>query len=1108
MSDVEKQCIRKWCRRRIGSLTVIMILAWVPLYAQDNEQKSRLEGEGDSCYTPNDNRREISENSNDKKNLKKQRNITVKGLVVDELGEPLVGVNVLIVEDGTGQVTDLEGKFELSDIKYDTPLRVSFMGYKTLELHARENMRLTLYEDHKRLDEVVVVGYGSQKKANLSGAVDAVSAKKLEDRPLVSVGQGLQGVVPNLNVTVSNGSAKTTPSLNVRGYTSINGGSPLVLVDNVPTSMDELARMNPNDIDNISVLKDASSAAVYGARAAFGVILVTTKKGKSEKISVNVNANAAIRTLGRNIANDIVTDPYTVVLMKNDAGKPTYNPVFSPEMVELAKKHSENPSLSPYEKYPADPSKWAYFGRTNWLKEAYRNSPMYTISADISQSSQRSSYYLSAEYTDQTGMLEYGNDTYNRYNVRGKVDFQILKWLKIGNNTSFANTEYDEPAFREYYNGIGEFFYEINHNHSLLMPKNPDGTFAGDPQGWVWGGKLFSMLENGGRAVTKNRDITTSFSMQVDLIKDVWNIKADATFKRNSQLFRRSMFPAPYREGPDLPILTKGPANPTAENATLFYDYNVYNIYTDFHKMFGNKHYVGALLGFNQEDSRANQITSRRIGLISTSYPTTQLATGTATAGENIKEWAVRGAFVRLNYIFDDRYIFEFNGRYDGTSKFPKNDRFGFFPSGSVAWVVSKERFMTKINEAIGLNTLKFRGSYGELGNQNVSEYAYIASMNAAQSGMILDGSYPTLINPPGLVSNSLTWEKVATVNGGVDLQMFNSRLGASFDYYTRYTKGMLTKSRTLPNVIGVTEPLENAADLKTKGWEFNISWGDQFFIGNAPLHYSIRFSIADSRAYITKYANGNGTLTDYYKGQEIGEIWGLETEGFFQSEEELATHADQSAVGSSNNNYVFYVGDLKFKDQDNDGVIDKGENTIYDPGDFKVIGNSSTRFPYSIDINADWNGFDFRAFFQGVGKKDWYPAGDDQYFWGIYSNPWTNVQKHNLDHWSPDNRDAYFPRVKAYIARNTGYELACPQTRYLQNAAYLRLQNLTLGYTLPRALTRRAGIDRLRIYFSAENVFETSHLHANVDPSTVSSDLYNIYPTQRSFSFGVNLSF
>lgn len=1104
MDRIEKFYAKRWKRLRMGGLLFIVILLSEPLVA--GRPRTNLLGNRELLENRDNREKESVEDK--KPNSKRQRIITVKGRVTDQAGEPLVGVNILIKESGTGKVTDLDGKFELPDIKSGSLLRISFIGYKTLEVNARENMNLTLYEDNKELEEVVVVGYGSQKKANLSGAVDAVSAEKLEDRPIVSIGQGLQGVVPNLNVGIANGSAKTTPTLNVRGYTSINGGSPLVLVDNVPTSMDELARLNPNDIDNISVLKDASSAAIYGARAAFGVILVTTKRGKSEKISVDVNAYSAIRILGRNIANDIITDPYTVVTMKNDAGKPTYNPVFSPEMVELAKKHSEDPSLSPYEKYPADPSKWAYFGRTNWLKEAYRNSPMYAVNANISQKGAKSSYYLSAEYTQQKGMLEYGNDDYKRYNVRGKVDFQILKWLQIGNNTSFANTEYDEPAFREYYNGLGEFFYEINHNHPLLMPKNPDGTFAGDPQGWVWGGKLFSMLENGGRAITKNRDITTSFSMKIDLIKDVWDIKADATFKRNNQLYRRSMFPAPYREGPGLPILRKGPANPTAENASLFYDYNVYNIYTDFHKTFGEKHYLGALLGFNQEDSRENRINSSRIGLISTSYPTTQLATGTATAGENIKEWAVRGAFVRLNYVFDNRYIFEFNGRYDGTSKFPKNDRFGFFPSGSVAWVLSKEKFMSGINDAIGLNTLKFRGSYGELGNQNVSEYAYIASMNVAQSNMILDGAFPTMISPPGLVSNSLTWEKVATVNGGVDLQMFNNRLGASFDYYTRYTKGMLTKSRTLPNVIGVTEPLENAADLKTKGWEFNISWGDQVFIGKAPLHYSIRFSIADSRAYITKYANDNGKLTDYYKGQEIGEIWGLETEGFFQSEQELAAHADQSAVGSGNNNYVFYVGDLKFKDQNNDGKVDRGENTIYDPGDFKIIGNSSTRFPYSIDVNADWNGIDFRAFFQGVGKKDWYPAGDDQYFWGIYANPWTNVQKQNMDHWTPENRDAYFPRVKAYIARNTGYELACPQTKYLQNAAYLRLQNLTIGYTLPRALTRRAGIDRLRIYFSAENVFETSHLHANVDPSTVSSDLYNIYPTQRSFSFGLNLSF
>lgn len=447
------------------------------------------------------------------------------------------------------------------------------------------------------------------------------------------------------------------------------------------------------------------------------------------------------------------------------------------------------------------------------------------------------------------------------------------------------------------------------------------------------------------------------------------------------------------------------------------------------------------------------------------------------------------------------------NGRYDGTSRFPKKDRFGFFPSGSVAWVLSKEKFMENISQSIGLDMLKFRASYGALGNQNVGTYAYLPTMSSGQIGQILDGSQPVAVYAPGVVSNTLTWEKVRTINGGIDLALLNNRLSASFDYYVRYTEGMLTKSKTLPSVFGASEPKTNAADLKTKGWELSLRWRDQFMLADSPFNYSIKVALADSRAFITKYDNPNKRLGDYYEGQEIGEMWGLTTEGFFQTEEEIKNHADQSAVGEDDQSYKFYVGDLKFADLNNDGKINKGDWTLANPGDFRKIGNSSSRYPYSFDLSADWKGFDIRGFFQGIGKRDWYAGGGNHYFWGIYAQPWTNVQTHNLDHWTPENPNAYYPRVKAYIAESTGSELACVQTRYMQDASYLRMKNLTIGYTLPQDLTRKLNIERVRFYFSGENLFEIIHLKANLDPEALDSSS-KVYPLQRSYSFGVNLTF
>lgn len=1038
-----------------------------------------------------------------------EKKITVKGKIKDPNGEPLIGVNVLIKGTTTGTTTDLDGNFTLTNISPNATLTVSYIGYKSQDIPVNNKPALSviLQEDSEALDEVVVVGYGTQKKINLSGAVGTISAKALENRPITNMGMGLQGTIPNLNITVPSGNANSAPKFNIRGVTSINGGEPLILVDNIPTSAEELSRMNPNDIENISVLKDAASAAIYGARAAFGVVLVTTKSAKTEKVAVAVNAYYSTRKISR--LPEVVTDPYLVLSTKNDAAKPLYNPLYSDTQLEMAKKFSENPNLSPIALDPNDPNQWVYYGHTNWMDEVYNSTaPSYTVNMSVSQRGKKAGYYLSAEYFDQDGMFRYGNDLYKRYNFRGKVDYQITNWLKLSNNTAFTYRTYDEPSFGEAGWNLEDFFHMVNRTNSISIPKNDDGTWTAD------GGALLGKLNDGGRKLNKSNEFSTSFALDIALIKDIWDVKADMTFRRNSDLTKASYLPYTYRKGPERPIETSGVV-PSARNTSNFYNYNVYNVYTDFHKTFAEKHYFQALVGFNQEDYRSNKNWFSRDKLISDSYPTPELATGTAKGGESVQEWAVRGAFFRLNYIFNNRYIVEVDGRYDGTSRFPKNDRFGFFPSASAAWVASEESFMESLKESsLGLSLFKIRGSYGSLGNQliydsagNIINYPYITEMNAGTISQILDGEQPIGIYQPGLVSSSLTWEKVATVNVGADLTMLNGRLDFSFDYYNRFTTGMLTKSRELPSILGITEPKENAADLKTKGWEISLGWRDHFNLGGEPFNYGVKFILADSRSFITKFDNKNKSLDDYYEGQEIGEIWGLETEGFFQSEEELKNHADQSAVGEDDQKYQFYVGDLKFKDRNNDGKINKGDWTVENPGDFKKIGNDRSRLPFSIDLNADWKGFDIRAFFQGVAKRDWYASGSNHYFWGIYSQPWTNVQKQNLDHWTPETPDAYFPRVKAYIAESTGSELACAQTKYLQDASYMRMKNFTFGYTLPRSLTQRFAIDRLRFYFSAENLFEISHLKANLDPEAL-SDNSKIYPFQRTYSFGLNLNF
>lgn len=1036
---------------------------------------------------------------------------SVSGVVSDG-NTPMPGVYVLIKGTQTGTSTDLNGKYTLDVPNNSSILVFSFIGYLSHEELVGSNtvLNITMKEEYENLEEVVVIGYGVQKKINLSGAVQAISGKELESRPVSNTNYGLQGLVSNLNVGVTTGRADDAPSLNIRGFTSINGGDAFILVDNVPVSSAELARINPDDIESVSVLKDASSAAIYGARAAFGVVLITTKKAKSDQLNVNFSANYAIRDRG--ISPKIVTDLETVMRMKNDARRPL-SLLYSNADFEYAKKIAANPSLPRVITSPDDPNKWSYYGETDWINEAYENSaPTYTANINISKRDKVLSYYVSAGYYQQDGLLRYGNDQMKRYNFRASSDLKLVNWWKVGTNISYINTNYDSPSFLD-----GHFFWNINRTASTFVPRNPDGTWTNQGAG------VLGAVSEGGRRLDRTNETQLSFTTELNLIKDIWKVNADVNFRRTNFNRDKNAFVVPYRIGPNQPIQYNfnergdGIENPMAELQARENNFDVFNFYTNFTKTFAKKHYFNVMFGYNREYLNTRYYKVTKTNLITESLPEINLATGTTTALNERRELALEGVFGRFNYIFDDKYIIEFNGRYDGSSRFPDGDRRGFFPSGSLAWIVNREGFMQSISETLKISNLKLRGSYGVLGNQ-VSEdyYPYIAYMESGQSNVILDGKKPLKMNQPGVVSKSLTWEKVRTINGGVDLGLFNGRFDLSFDIYTRYTEDMLTASKQLPGVFGAKPPRTNAADLKTNGWELTVSWRDRFELLESPFQWSVKLIIADSRSYITRYDNPRKSIKnldaavkdrEYYEGQEIGEIWGFTNDGFFQNEEELKV-LDQKEVGTDDQNYKFYVGDTRFKDFNNDDAITFGDNTVDKPGDRKIIGNSSIRYPYSFEMSAAWKGFDLRLFFQGVGKRDWYPPAANIYFWGIYAQPWTNVTEKNMDHWTPENRDAYFPRVKSYIAEDKNEELGAPQTKYLQNASYLRLKNLTVGYSLPKNLLEKIRLSSLRVYFSAENLFTINKLDVKLDPEIVDKGGRGAYPMQKIYSFGLNLTF
>lgn len=1020
---------------------------------------------------------------------------SIKGVVNDMDGAPLVGVTVFIAEDPTvGTTTDVNGAFNLNSSIPSPTLNFSFIGYESQQVKVDGNgpLNIVLKSADIMMKDIVVVGYGVQKKANVAGAISSVNAETFESRPITSIGAGLQGVIGNLNVTTG-GRPNDASTFNIRGTTSINGGSPLIILDNVSVNEAELSRLNPADIANVSVIKDASAAAIYGARASFGVILITTKSANTQDLKIDAHFNQSYRQMTR--IPQYCYDPYIQVTYKDIMGDPWYD-MYNELDFEYAKKVRENPS-----KYPAaivdpnNPEGWEYYGRTNWNDIVFKPAATSTFNMSVSQKTEKAAFYLSGEYMMMDGSIKLGNETYDRANLRSKVDFNLTKWAKLTSNLSYTSDVYDTPYYAKN-EGYATLFYQVNKTNVLYTPYNPDGTYS------YYGADILGHLESGGRHVKKNSDFMLSFGLDVSLLKNIWTVKADVTVRKEYMTEKNSEWSQYYGAGPNTPhAALDGGVVPWVEEITAPTTYNAINVYTNFNKDFG-KHHLEMLLGFNQENNIYDYVYAKRDNLVSTNIPSLGLASGNQFVDGSSEDWAVRGAFYRINYNYDGRYILEANGRYDGSSRFPKNSRFDFFPSFSAAYVVSNEKFFKPLTSVV--SHFKIRGSIGMLGNQNVGAYDYLATLPSGPIGQIIGGSYPLGVWAPGLVSSNLTWEKVTTRNLGIDMNFLRNRITASFDIYRRDTRDMLVAGYTLPGVLGTASPRINGADLKTNGWELTLGYNDSFEVLGSPLNIGANFTIANNKAVITKYENPNGNLDDLYVGKELGEIWGLTTAGFFRNAEEIAA-LDQTEVTGYLDVRPIEPGDLKFVDLDGNKVISKESWTLSDHGDYSVIGNSLPRLPYSFRVNLDWKGFDLSLFFQGIGQMDYYPPAGQFTFWGVYAEPWTNVLESNLDHWTPENPNAYFPRLKSYIAEKDYWDLGIAQTRYLQDASYLRLRNLTFGYTLPRKLTSKIGIEKLRVYFSGENLALWTDLSENLDPENLSG---TNYPINKTYSFGIDLNF
>ncbi len=1024
--------------------------------------------------------------------------IKVRGVVQDTTGEAVIGATIVLVQDGTkGTVTNMDGAFQLDGVPADGTLRISYVGMKTLDvpINGQTDLSIVLHDDQELLDELVVVGYGTQKKANLSGAVATVSGKTLENRPITNVGQGLQGVVPNLNVSMNSGGAPGShSSFNIRGNTSLNGGGPLVLVDNV--QMDPNL-VNPEDIESISVLKDAASASIYGARAAYGVILITTKKGKQQEkpvITASVTGYWQKPAMEFHNINSMDFLKMKDEASKNDGGGRVYHE----SVYEYAKKYFEGTYDKPVFVNPhsSTPHKYEYCGNTDWWNELYKTSFSKIITAGITGGTSKMNYYASLGLNDQGGILKHADDKYRKMNANINVSSQITDWLNISGKITNAYTSEQHPSGGATsmnptaYSGISPSSGMLKADLSPLMPVyHPDGHYAGQ------GGYTnpVAVMREGGNSIFKTNDLWISGAVRLTPIEGLV-INADYTwnyYNRNTNEHVRRFNEYTAVPGTEQPYpWTKNNSAVVANNNDYYHAFNAFAEYT---KTFAEKHNTKVMVGYNFEKKENSNSMAGRLGLVDNDKPIIDLAYGDQKTTGNESGWAVQGLFGRINYDFMGKYLLEVNGRIDGSSKFPKAGRYAFFPSFSGAWRVSEESFWSEgLREYF--NDLKLRASYGTLGNQNVvGDFPYLANYGInTQYDILFGGQRPVAVSRPGLVSAYFTWEKVSQINLGVDAHFFNSRLITGFDIYQRATKDMLTSGKPLPSVLGAGVPRENAADMKTYGWELSMEWNDRLSSG---FNYHVKAVLADYQSVITRFDNPNGLLGQHYVGEKLGEIWGFVSNGLFQTEEEVKNHADQSRLAT----VKWAPGDIKYEDLDGNKKVDFGDNTLSNPGDRKIIGNSTPRYTFGLTLGADYKGIDAEIFIQGVGKRTFMPGGPN--FWG-FTDPWQTPLTTSLDYWTEDNRNAYFPRP--HLDYQTWPGSRQTSTRYLQNAAYARLKNVTIGYTLPKEVNSMLGITNMRLYIQGENLLTLTPMIKAFDPEVLNN---MVYPINKKIAIGLSLT-
>lgn len=985
-----------------------------------------------------------------------QQKRKIIGTVTNQQGEPIVGANVVVKGTTNGIISDIDGNFSL-EVTPGNILQVSFIGYIPQEIPTTGKTRIdvVLLEDLQSLEEVVVVGYGTQKKINLTGSVQSITSTELTRRNTSNVSTALQGLVPGLTAIQSSGQpGADNASIKIRGTGSLNSStSPLILIDGIEGDMD---RIDINSIESISVLKDAASASIYGSRASNGVILITTKRGTEGRMKISYSGY-----IGFNVPT-CLPEPVSALEYMNAVNVACKNANQDPIYTEDILRIYENNGADNYNYYDTD-----------WKGEILKKTAfLQNHSVNISGGSDNIRLFANAGYYSQNGQIV--NNDFSRMNIRVNTDAKVREWLKIGADISIRQSNAKRPVMETPVNIIG---------YALTMPpilsgRNSDGTYGYGQNGI----NPMALAEVGGVRHDVAPELVAKGFVEINPFKGL-DILGSYSYRNLLPEVDAFVYPYNTYEGGAFKMSYPSSGSSKYEERAKSIT-KQYNLQASYEKSI-NKHYSKVLVGMQSEELNFESINARRRNF---SYPGYEdLSHGDPTTmenGSNRYSWALLSYLCRINYSYADRYLLEINGRYDGSSRFMRNNRWGFFPSVSAGWRISEETFFTPIKTII--NNLKLRGSYGLLGNQSISGYyPYAATINSTTSYWF-DKQLTAAVAQSQLANERITWEKSEQFNLGLDITLLNQKLSVNIDYYVRSISDMLQQF-TVPSFVGMTSPWQNAGSMRNNGWEFSASWRDK--IGNFSYYATANLSDVKNKVIDLFGKEYIGTSTITKEGEAYNSYYGYVADGIFQSQQEID---DAISVYGGNKGNI-KPGYIRYKDINNDDVIDSKDRAI--------IGNPSPRYEYSFTLGGDWKGLDFSLFFQGIGKKDIFYSGPGAR--PLYGG--CTLYKNQLDYWTEDNRNAEFPLL---LIDTTGANSNNIVSSYwVKSGAYLRLKNLVVGYTLPKSWTKKMTLDNIRFYVNCQNLFTISDCLKGYDPENSISN-GNYYPIMRTFNFGINVDF